>query len=68
MNRDSVAKLRLDRRLLQRRGWISAQEREQALANLPDVASKSTTLGRAADERSGTDEAFDVSDENSPGQ
>jgi hypothetical protein len=57
MNRDSVAKLRLDRRLLNRRGWISQKEREQALAELPDAAAKSTTLGRAADERSGSDDA-----------
>ena len=52
MNRDSLARMRLDRRLLLRRGWIGAAELERALANLPDVTGKATTLG-AAEEGSG---------------
>jgi hypothetical protein len=32
--------LRLDRRLQRRRGWISAQDLEEALESLPDVAAK----------------------------
>jgi hypothetical protein len=32
--------LRLDRRLQRRRGWISAQEFEEAAQALPDVATK----------------------------
>ena len=51
MNRDALAKLRLDRRLLQRRGWMSDAELQRELAALPDVGAKSTTLGSAADER-----------------
>lgn len=47
MNRDSVTKLRLDRRLLHRRGWLTQEERERALAELPDVSQKATTLGAA---------------------
>lgn len=35
-----VRDLRLDRRLQRRRGWISAQEMEEAAASLPDVAAK----------------------------
>jgi len=45
MNRNSLARMRLDRRLMTRRGWIGAAELEHALAELPDVASKATTLG-----------------------
>ncbi|NNL65478.1 MAG: hypothetical protein HKP30_04490 [Myxococcales bacterium] len=35
-----IRDLRLDRRLQNRRGWISAQGREEALEALPDVADK----------------------------
>jgi hypothetical protein len=49
MNLDSLAKMRLDRRLLRRRGWIAAKELEQSLAELPDAAQKATTLGEADD-------------------
>jgi hypothetical protein len=41
--------MRLDRRLLHRRGWIGASELEQELAALPDSAGKATTLGEADD-------------------
>lgn len=37
--------LRLDRRLLRRRGWISSSEMERELAALPDVADKAEPLG-----------------------
>jgi hypothetical protein len=46
-----MQKLRLDRRLIRRRGWIGKAELERELGNLPDAASKATTLGDAADER-----------------
>jgi hypothetical protein len=45
MHRDSMQQLRLDRRLIRRRGWISAEELARELAALPDAASKATTLG-----------------------
>jgi hypothetical protein len=51
VNRDALAKLRLDRRLLQRRGWMSEAELQRELTALPDVGVKATTLGHAADER-----------------
>lgn len=51
MNRDALQKLRLDRRLLERRGWMGEAELERELAALPDIAAKATTLGEAADER-----------------
>jgi len=40
MNRDATQKLRLDRRLIRRRGWISRAELDQELAALPDVSDK----------------------------
>jgi hypothetical protein len=51
VNRDALQKLRLDRRLLQRRGWMSEAEMERELAALPDVAAKAVSLGDAADDR-----------------
>ncbi len=36
----NIRDLRLDRRMQHRRGWISAQDMEEALAALPDVADK----------------------------
>ena len=50
MDRDSMKQLRLDRRLIRRRGWISDQELAQELENLPDAAQNAITLGDAADE------------------
>jgi hypothetical protein len=58
MNRESLEKLRLDRRLMSRRGWMSEAERQRALAALPDVVDKATTLGAESgeDESRRTDE------------
>jgi len=47
MNRESTDKLRFDRRLLQRRGWVSRDQLAAALEALPDVAGKGITLGDA---------------------
>ena len=40
MDRDHIAKLRLDRRLGSRRGWTEPNEIEEELAKLPDVSDK----------------------------
>jgi len=40
MDRRSTARLKLDRRLIRRRGWISKEELERELADLPDVSTK----------------------------
>jgi hypothetical protein len=40
MDRDSMQKLRLDRRLIKRRGWIDSKQLDQALEKLPDVSHK----------------------------
>ena len=50
MNRESLEKMRLDRRLMGRRGWMSSTERSRALDGLPDVADKATTLGAESGE------------------
>lgn len=42
---ESIRHLRLDRRLLKRRGWLSEKELEKELAALPDVADKGMPLG-----------------------
>ena len=49
MDRRSMERLRLDRRLMRRRGWISKEELRAELEALPDAAQKSTPLGEAAD-------------------
>jgi len=40
MDRESTSRLRLDRRLIGRRRWISKDELEAELAALPDVSHK----------------------------
>ena len=40
MNREAMEKLRLDRRLINRRGWVSKAELEKNLEALPDVSHK----------------------------
>lgn len=40
MDQDSVRRLRLDRRLRGRRGWISQKEFDDSLMALPDAADK----------------------------
>ena len=41
--------LRHDRRLLSRRGWITADALEKELASLPDVADKAQAMDAGAD-------------------
>lgn len=40
MDQENVKRLRLDRRLIGRRGWISAEELEREITELPDVSDK----------------------------
>jgi len=40
MNRRSMERLKLDKRLTRRRGWITKEEYERQLAALPDVSDK----------------------------
>jgi hypothetical protein len=45
MDRESTQRLRLDRRLIRRRGWLSEEELERELAALPDVSHKIAPVG-----------------------
>ena len=40
MDRESMKRLKLDRRLIGRRGWISRQDLERELSALPDASDK----------------------------
>jgi hypothetical protein len=40
MPHEHLSNLRLDRRLLRRRGWIAEKELERELTKLPDAAEK----------------------------
>lgn len=50
MDRESLDRLRFDRRLQNRRGWLAPSELDRHLETLPDVKDKLTTL--AAQEES----------------
>ena len=43
MDRESVERLRFDRRLQRRRDWVEPSEAETYLESLPDVSQKMTT-------------------------
>ena len=43
MNKESVERLRFDRRLRHRPDWIQDSDQEDYLASLPDVSEKMTT-------------------------
>ena len=45
MDRESMRRLRLDRRLIRRPGWLSKEELERELAALPDVSHKIASVG-----------------------
>ena len=44
MDYDHTRKLKFDRRLLRRRGWVDSEELEKELADLPDVSHKAQPL------------------------
>ena len=48
MERESMRRLRLDRRLIRRRGWLSEEDLERELAALPDVSHKIAPVGGEA--------------------
>jgi len=47
MVHDSMSNLKIDQRLLGRRGWIRAEELEKELQDLPDVSDKGELVGDA---------------------
>jgi len=56
MVHESMSNLRFDRRLLARRGWISPDELERVLQELPDVSAKGERVDddEAVEEPAGT--------------
>lgn len=53
MDRQSMQKLHLDRRLIGRKGWIATAELAREIEALPDVSHKAKTIGEAEDEAAG---------------
>lgn len=53
MDLDSMRQLKLDVRMLRRRGWISADALEKELAQLPDVAAKAAPADVPASDDNG---------------
>ena len=49
MDRQSLERLRFDRRLRAREGWLDATKEEEFLAALPDVTEKMTTCAAEED-------------------
>jgi len=47
MDNESIAALKLDRRLLRRRNWITQEQLHEALEELPDVSDKVLSPGEA---------------------
>jgi hypothetical protein len=45
MDYDHTRRLKFDRRLMRRRGWVDSEELEKELADLPDVSHKAQPLG-----------------------
>ena len=49
MDNESTSRLKFDRRLATRRGWVEPDELEQELASLPDAADKMVALDEPAE-------------------
>ena len=63
MDKESVERLRFDRRLKRRSGWLSAADEEEYLSSLPDVSDKMTTCAEeeeSVEERSAATESNPV--------
>jgi len=65
MDRKSIEKLRLDRRLIGRKNWISPKEVEREIQALPDVSNK---IAEAEEKANPADEGSPVADSSIPSQ
>lgn len=65
MDRESLDRLRFDRRLQNRRGWLAPGELERHVQTLPDVTDKLTKL--AGDENAASGTATDAAAEPATG-
>ncbi len=68
MDRESMKRLRLDRRLIRRRGWVSEEELERELAALPDVSHKIAPVEGEASEPSEQTEALPSESQEEPSE
>ena len=50
MNREANKRLKFDRRLINRRGWVSKAELEDALESLPDLSHKISPIDEESTE------------------
>lgn len=57
MDRESLERLRFDRRLLRRRDWVEAEKFDDHLEALPDVSEKMTTAAELEVEEAAAAEA-----------
>lgn len=57
MDRESMEKLKLDRRLIRRRNWISPEELQRELDALPDVSHKVATVEEPGEAESESEES-----------
>lgn len=57
MDRESLERLRFDRRLLRRRDWVEAEKFDDHLEALPDVSEKMTTAAELEAEETAAAEA-----------
>lgn len=60
MDRESVDRLRFDRRLERRRGWVEDADRQSHLESLPDVTDKMTRGLDEPDESTAADATQDA--------
>ena len=68
MDRVSTQRLRLDRRLIRRRGWLSEEELQRELAALPDVSHKIAPVGREPSAPSEQTEALPTESSEEPSE
>ena len=63
MNRESMKQLRLDRRLMNRQGWISQKDLQGELEALPDVSDKVAPADDESDDRTAAPSAGETATE-----
>jgi hypothetical protein len=67
MDRESVERLKFDRRLQRRRGWVDEEELESHVESLPDVSAKMTTVAELEAEEEASAQTAPATPEPAPG-
>ncbi len=68
MDQKSMRRLRLDRRLIRRRGWLSEEDLERELTALPDVSHKIAPVGGEPSAPSEQTEALPTESQEEPSE